>query len=216
MPIPTGDPIHEALVPWAPWSFAELPGGAWLAAYGPDLCGWIDIAPDSGAAPAWWPILIRDDGPAFPVSAGRDTRCDQTPLAGAITARADGTTAFLASGAARSLSGFARLQAPLNLYVADPQGVPRRLAEGLVDPYDLLWSPDGTRLLALATVAGTRGLWLYDLAGARRLLYEGKPSAAAWSPDGRRVGLLIPEAEPTVEQPHPTVSLEFLAVPAAS
>jgi hypothetical protein len=102
----------------------------------------------------------------------------------------------------------------LKLYVADPEGVPRRLAEGLVDPYHLSWIPDGTRLLALATLGTTRGIWLFDLAGKRVLLYEGKPTAAAWSPDGNRVGLLVPDSQPTVERPYPTVSLELLDVPA--
>ena len=64
---------------------------------------------------------------------------------------------------------------------------PRRLVASIEDPYDLAWSPDGTKIAFLATSppAGTSSLWVVDAdGGGLRQLTTFWTQDPRWSPDG--------------------------------
>ena len=58
----------------------------------------------------------------------------------------------------------------------------------------LAWSPDGTRLAAVASGAGTATVWLFEGKTARKVVtVRGLAATPRWSPDGKRIALLVTE-----------------------
>src|SRR5712671_1004689 len=71
----------------------------------------------------------------------------------------------------------------------------------------LEFSPDGSRVVftvaePVTGAARARAVWIYDLASgqSRPLTFSGQnDSSPQWSPDGRRIALLMPEAKPDAQ-----------------
>jgi hypothetical protein len=183
-------------IPWHPDGYADVGGGRWASSYGPDLCAFIDLLPSKLAAPTWWPITVIDDGAPFAVDAAEHGNCDSTPRAADFVGASDGTFAFLASGAARSESGFSRLDSPLNLYLFTPGNAPKRIRSGLVYAGSLTWRPDARSIACVATIDGRVGAWIIDRDGRLNFAYEGDAQAVAWSADGSQLAVLVKVGQP--------------------
>jgi dipeptidyl aminopeptidase/acylaminoacyl peptidase len=87
------------------------------------------------------------------------------------------------------------------LHIADPTGHSRPFVTGPVNVGSVAWTRDGKAISFLARRSGdkTRALYLIPLDGgeARKILeHETNISAYSFSPDGRRVAFLAPEALP--------------------
>lgn len=200
MALPTGDEPARALVqvPWFPQAFVQVEGGAWLSSYDDGLCAWIDTIPSTGQPSFPWPIVITDDGPPYSVNEARSAAtCDAAPLASGVTLASDGSIAFLASATASSTSAMGRVDAPRNLYMMNPRGVLRRLAGSIQHGVNLSWDPSGKWLVVTALIDGRQGVWRFDREGSRTLVYDGLALNVTWSPDGRRLAILVPGGDPT-------------------
>lgn len=160
-----------------------------LAADGDDICGSIAwLTPQGVELPS---ITIEDGGRSwgldeyFHYTPG--TGCPDQGIADWPAWSPDGNEiAFVASPQAMGLNGFARLDAPYNIYVMDPdEQRPRKVLQGVVHPRNLAWSPD-TRWLAFSgEVKGTKGAWV--LAPETQILKQVTElplALVAWSPDG--------------------------------
>jgi len=95
--------------------------------------------------------------------------------------------AFFASTASVGLGGFARLDAPWDIYVMDAETLrPERVLTGVLYAGDLQWSPDGTRLAFIGQFDDRPGMWLLDRKSKHLdLVVGGHPTGLAWSPDDR-------------------------------
>ena len=210
LPLDGGQPVSLARVPWFPESEVRLDGGAWLASFDSGLCAWIELVPDTGEPPFAWPLQVTDDGEPFAVNvAALGDTCDEAPLASSIAGGPAGALAFLASGAARDVSGFGRLDLAVNLYRREPDGTIRRLAAGLVHAGGLVWRPGTDVLTAYATIEGRAGIWTFDPDGTRRLIYEGRLLNFAWSPDGLSLAVIVPTG--AIDDADPARRLEILS-----
>ena len=97
------------------------------------------------------------------------------------------TVAFFGATAAVGHSGQSRLDDPWALYTVDGNlAAPRIVLDGLVDPGDASWSPDGRWLALKASVGGAKGLWLLEFPTRRLLRISDHDGwvGVAWSPDG--------------------------------
>jgi Tol biopolymer transport system component len=84
----------------------------------------------------------------------------------------------------------ARLDAPWSLYTVDADLTnPIAVLDGVTDPTDLSWSPDGRWLAFVGTLRDARGLWLFDPAKDQLLLLSTEAGLVAftWSPDGEEI-----------------------------
>jgi imidazolonepropionase-like amidohydrolase/Tol biopolymer transport system component len=108
--------------------------------------------------------------------------------------------------AARGFSGLAlapdgrrfALLALGRLWLIDPRGSPRELAEVHETATDVAWSPDGRWLVWSAAPEGEADLWLLEVAGGRpgRLTeLAGAETRPSWSPDGRWIAFVHWPAE---------------------
>jgi hypothetical protein len=181
-----------ASIPWFPDSYVQLSAGAWIAGFDSGPCGWIDVVPHTGDPGGAWPINVTDDGESFAVNASPKGHCDGAVLASSVDRSSTGMLAFIASGAARSQSGSARLDVAENLYtVPEAGGEPRRIASGLVEPRNVEWSTDGASVIVIVRAGTGSALLEVNAAGSKTVLYEGQPMTAAWAPDGRRIAIVV-------------------------
>lgn len=103
-----------------------------------------------------------------------------------------------------------------NLWIVDKDGSNHRaITSGSADDVSPRWSPDGTRLLYVASHEGKSQLfcrWMDTGETARLTNLTEAPGDIAWSPDGRQIAmtLRVPEAkEPFAEMPKPPAGAEW-------
>ena len=189
---PGGELVSMVSIPWFPDSYVELAQGGWLSGFDSGPCAWIDLVPKSGTPKIAWPIVVKDDGEPFAVNASPKDDCDNAVLASSLDRSPNGDFAFVASGAARSAQGLARLDVPQNLYVvSELGGDPRRIASGLVEARNVRWSPDGSAIIVITRMDDGSALMVIDTTGEQRVIYRGQPIVAVWDPAGSRIAIIV-------------------------
>jgi hypothetical protein len=186
-------PIMGQRLPFPSRSFAWDPGlNRGLASNGDDICG--SIAWLTRQGPELLPVTIRDGTRSWgldeyfrsPPGGG----CSDQGIADWPTWSPDGKEiAFFASPQSIGLDGFARLDAPFNVYVMDPDELkPRSVLEDVVHPRSLTWSPNSRWLAFSGKVGGKAGTWLFAPATRSfRQVTDFELPLVAWSPDGSKL-----------------------------
>jgi Tol biopolymer transport system component len=91
------------------------------------------------------------------------------------------------------------------LYVMRTDGTDQRQITETGNPFYTRFSPDGRSVLYHdGTSEERRGIWVVDLEGLarRRVLSTGKSDASAcWSPDGKRISVVVFDRDPVVAGP---------------
>ena len=169
--------------------------GAGLISIGSEICQGLQRIDQDGPRPI--DLVISDGDLQFNLADEfqRPTSdCSATGTADHPTRSwKDGRVAFLASPASVGVEGQARLDAPRNIYIADPELTTASLRfSGIQQRGGLAWSPDG-RWLAFAGEVNDlgEGAWLFDTTNSTLRRFTGLDvSEIAWSPDGLRIAAI--------------------------
>lgn len=117
--------------------------------------------------------------------------CPRQPRADLPAWSPDGESiAFFFSSASVPLTGQARLDAPWDLYVTDPDFTrPKKQVTRIVDPGRPVWSPDSRWVAFSGEIPGRGpGTWLYEPAsGQLKRIATWEMRLLAWSPDGDQI-----------------------------
>jgi hypothetical protein len=119
-----------------------------------------------------------------------DDPCTKDGLADHPAFSPDGRqVAFFASIAAIGVADQARLDVTWGLWLMGASGDhAHSVLDGLVEPTDVAWSPDGRWLAFNARRGAYRGVWLYSpTTGVHRQVSGTDGTRVSWSPDGRQL-----------------------------
>jgi WD40 repeat protein len=194
--VPLQDMIHPGAASWN----QNLTRA--IGAQSSGICS--SIAWLTRTGPEYLTIEIRDGARHWRLdqefTEGLSADCSSQGRASLPSWSPDGATiAFMASPASIGLSGQARLGAPWQLYLLDPESLAmRKVLDQIRGPSNLAWFPDGKWLAFSATISGKgAGTWLFSPSSRElRALNQTVAESLASSPNGRQLIALIDDNSP--------------------